>query len=188
MEPTKSVWASRFLGATFVLGAVGGVVVLLLTIASVLTSPEQPNYSFGPAPSAVVSVGGPAEWFIIGLISYSILGILGLLLSGLYYQHIEVTMAKPITGRRHFAAWIHLVAGGMGSAAASLVIAYRGYAAGAALLPTDKGGGGQSYTVVQHVILSPLETPIGALVGVALFGYFVGGIALVSAWRAARKI
>jgi hypothetical protein len=39
-----------------------------------------------------------------------------------------------------------------------------------------------------HVnILNPIVVPIASLMGIALLGYLVGGVALATAWIASRK-
>jgi len=66
-------------------------------------------------------------------------------------------------------------------------MAWGGFQAGAALLTPDIGGGGQNVGYVHANILNPIAAPIAALMGIALFGYLVGGIVLATAWVAARK-
>ena len=96
-------------------------------------------------------------------------------------------MGAPLTGWRNLGAGIHLVLGGLGSAGASLLMAWGGFQAGAALLTTDAGGGGQTVGYVHTNILNPIVVPIAGLMGIALLGYLVGGIVLATAWMTARK-
>ena len=123
----------------------------------------------------------------MGLLSYLLIGIGGIGFTALFYQHIEVTLRSPLAGWRNLGAWIHLVLGGLASAGASLLMAWGGFQAGAALLPPDAGGGGQNVGYVHTNILNPIVVPIAGLMGLALLGYLVGGIVLGSAWMAARK-
>jgi hypothetical protein len=187
MQPNRSLWAGRFIGATFLLGGVAWAIIGLLVLGNVLTGLNPPNYTLGPASSRIVAGGGAGTWFVMGLLSFLLIGIAGIGLSALFYNHVEATLGAPLTGWRHIAAWIHLVLGGIGASAASLVMAYGGFAAGAALLPTGQGGGGQDLVYVHTNILSPLVIPIAALMGVALLGYLVGGIGLMTGWLAAPR-
>src|SRR6266542_3458540 len=57
--------------------------------------------------------------------------------SALFYQHLEVTLGAVYTGWRNFVAWLHLVLGGVGASAGTLLMAYGGYMGGAALLPVS---------------------------------------------------
>jgi len=188
MEATRSVWAGRFIGLTFVLGGAAWLIIALLVLGNVLAG--MGNYALGPASSRIVAGGGAGTWFVVGLLSYLLIGIVGIGLSALFYQHLEVTMGAPLSGRRSIGAWIHLILGGIGAAAATLLMAWGGFQAGAALLPTSLGGGGHVGDIpyVHTNILEPIVVPLAALMGVALLGYLVGGIVLATAWMAARKI
>src|SRR5207247_7436549 len=108
-------------------------------------------------------------------------------ITAFFYQHIEGTMGSALVGGRNIGAWIHLTLGSLGSAGASLIMAWGGFQAGAALLTTDVGGGGQNVLYVHTNLLSPLAVPIGSLLGIALLGYLVGGIVLASGWMAAHR-
>src|SRR5947208_7137004 len=96
-------------------------------------------------------------------------------------------MGSALVGGRNIGAWIHLTLGSLGSAGASLIMAWGGFQAGAALLTTDVGGGGQNVLYVHTNILSPLAVPIAALMGIAQPGYLVGGIVLATGWMAAPR-
>lgn len=189
MYANRSPWAGRFTGAMFILGGVAWAVLALLVLGNVLAGTG--NYILGPASSRIVAGGGAGSWFTQGILAYGLVGIGGIGLTALLYQHVEGTLGSRLTGWRSGAAWVHLILGGIGAAAASLLMAWGGFQAGSALLPTNVGGGGQSgasgITFVHTNILEPIVIPIAALMGIALLGYLAGGIALASAWRAARK-
>lgn len=187
MEAMRSRWASRFIGVTFVLGGILWVVIAVLLLGNVLSGLTPPNYTLGPASSRIVAGGGAGTWFVMGLLAYGLVAVVGLALSALFYQHVEVSLGAPLTGWRGIAGGLHLFLGGLGAAATALVMAYGGYAAGAALLPTNQGGGGRDVAYVHTNILSPLALPIAVLMGIALLGYLIGGIGLSTAWLAARK-
>jgi hypothetical protein len=185
MEPNRSRWAGRFIGLTFVLGGVAWLVIAVLVLGNVLAG--MGNYALGPASSRIVAGGGAGSWFTQGLLAFMLVGIVGVGLSALFYEHVEVRLGSPFVGWRNAAAWIHLTLGGIGSAAAALLMMWGGFNGGAALLPRDQGGLGQNTTYVHVNILNPIVVPIAGLMGVALLGYLIGGIALSTAWMRARK-
>ena len=187
MTAAKSTWAIRFTTATFILGGIAWLVVAVLLLGNILAGLTPPNYLLGPASSRIVAGGGPGTWFVMGLLSYMLIGIAGLGLSALFYQQLEVTLEGPVRGWRTWAAWIHLVLGGAGAAAASLFMTYEGYLAGAAYLPTNVGGGGQTVGYIHTNFLGPATLPIAVLMGVALLGYLAGGIALGMTWLDTRR-
>src|SRR2546427_6170181 len=96
-------------------------------------------------------------------------------------------MGAPLTGWRNLGAGIHLVLGGLGSAGASLLMAWGGFQAGAALLTTDAGGGGQNVGDVHANILKPIVGPIARLMGIAPLRYLVGGVVLPTPLSAAPE-
>jgi len=185
MEAKRSPWGSRFIGATFILGGIAWLITAILVLGNILAGAG--NYALGPATSRIVAGAGPGSWFTMGLLAYLLIGILGIGMSALFYQHVESTLGAPLARWRNIAAWVHLLLGGIGAAAASLLMAYAGFQAGAAALGTNFGGGGYDTTYIHTNILSPVVVPIAALMGVALLGYFVGGIGLSTAWMKARK-
>ena len=185
MELTGSRWAGRFIGMTFALGGVAWVIFALLVLGNVLAG--MGNYALGPASSRIVAGGGAGSWFTMGILAYLIVAVGGTGFTAFFYQHIEGTMGSALVGGRKIGAWIHLTLGGLGSAGASLIMAWGGFQAGAALLTTDVGGGGQNVLYVHTNILSPLAVPIAALMGIALLGCLVGGIVLASGWMAAHR-
>ncbi len=191
MEEKRSPWAGRFIGLTFILGAVAWAIVGILVLGNVLAGSG--NYALGPASSRIVAGGGAGSWFTMGLLAYLVIGIVGIGMSALFYEHIEVALGSPLSGWKNIAAWIHLVLGGVGAAAAALLMSWGGFQAGAYLLAPSVGGGcdpanaGACVGYVHTNFLNPIVVPIAALMGVALLGYLAGGIALTTAWMAARK-
>ena len=185
METMRSPWAGRFIGLTFVLGGVAWAILTILVLGNVLAGLG--NFTLGPASSRIVAGGGAGSWFTMGILAYGLVAIGGLGLTALFYQHIEGGLGSSLAGWKSIGAGIHLLLGGLGSAGASLLMAWGGFQAGAALLTPDIGGGGQNVSYVHANILNPIAAPIAALMGIALFGYLVGGIVLATAWVAARK-
>ena len=142
-----------------------------------------------PAASRIVASGGAGNWMTVGLIGYALVGVLGIVVSALFYQYLEVTLKSPYQGWRNYAAWAHLLLGGGCASAAALLAAYGGYQAGAALLPASPPifGGGKDALYVHVNILGPLVVPIAALMGVSLLGFLVGGVGYVTAWWSAIR-
>src|SRR2546422_8425090 len=173
MWASRSGLASRFIGGTFILGGIAWAIIAALVLGNVLAGVG--NYTLGPASSRIVAGGGAGSWFTMGLLSYLLIGVAGIGMSALFYSHIEGTLGSPLTGWRNIAAWIHLIVGGIGAAGASVLMTWGGFQAGAALLPTDSGGGGQNVGYVHTNILNPIVVPLAALMGVALLGYLIGG-------------
>lgn len=193
MADQRSAWADRFTIATFVLGGIAWLVLGVLLLGNILAGLSPPSYALGPASSRIVAEGFAGTWFVMGLLSFLVIGIIGIGLSGTFYRYVESTLGQPLKGWQNIAAWIHLVVGGAAASAASLIMTYGGFQAGAAFLPTSSGGGGlnpengSDVFQVHTTILGPLVNPIVALIGVALLAYLAGGIGLAAAWFAARK-
>ncbi len=184
MQSNKSRWASRFIGATFVLGGIAWAIIAVLVLGNVLAGTG--NYTLGPASSRIVAGGGAGSWFTMGLLAYLLIGVAGIGMSALFYQHLEATLGSPLTGWRN-TAWIHLTVGGIAAAAASLLMTWGGFQAGAALLPVASGGGGRDTAYVHANILNPIVVPLAVLMGIALLGYLAGGVGLLSGWMATRR-
>lgn len=190
MTPNRSRWAGRFIGATFILGGVAWAIFAVLVLGNILAGTG--NFTLGPASSRIVAGGGAGSWFTMGILAYGLVGIMGTGLSALFYQHVEVNLASPLTGRKAAGAWVHLLAGSGGASAASLVMAWAGFWAGVASLPVNDRsgvyqGGWGTPDIVHSQILGPVSLPIAILMGIALLGYLVGGIVLTTTWMGARK-
>lgn len=193
MEAKRSVWAVRFIGATFIIGAVAWVVLAFLLLLNLLAGLEPPIFIVGPAPSRVVAGSGPGTWFVTGIFALLVVGVAGTALTSGFYKHLEEDLGYALAGWRSSFAWAHLLLGAIGSVAASLLMAFGGYRGGAALLPIEDGGDGldprdtASFTWIHVNILGPLALPIAILMAVAMLGYLLGGVALVTGWMASRK-
>src|SRR2546426_7898559 len=136
----RSRWAGRFIGLTFALGGVAWLIFTLLVLGNVLAGIG--NFPLGPASSRIVAGGGAGSWFTMGILSFLLVGIGGIGFTAFFYQAIEGTMGVPLTGWRNLGAGIHLVLGGLGSAGASLLMAWGGFPAGGGPPPPPPGGGG----------------------------------------------
>ncbi len=199
MEPNRSPWAGRFVGAAIIQGAFAFAILSVLIGISALQMNPSPgrivaggdicsvtitNQTAGTGTATCSSAG---MWFVVGMIGYGLVGVLGIAISALFYQYLEVTLGAAYSGWRNIAAWLHLVLGGVGSSAGTLLMAYGGYMGGAALLPVSAGGLGKNAFYVHTNILNPIAPYITALLAIALLGFLVGGIGYVTAWWSARK-
>src|SRR5437667_1561115 len=137
MGAYRSRWAGWVIGGTFILGGIAWAIIAGLVLGNVLAGVG--NYTLGPASSRIVAGGGAGSWFTMGLLSYLLIGVAGIGMSALFYNHVEATLGSPLTGWRNIAAWIHLIVGGIAAAAASLLMTWGGFRAGAALLPSSQG-------------------------------------------------
>ncbi len=189
----ESKWASRFMVAAIIQGAVAFAVLSVLVGMSA--------FQIGASPAKVVAGGdyctvtitnmssetgvatcsAAGTWFVVGMIGYGLVGVLGIAVSALFYQYLEATLGAPYAGWRNLTAWAHLLLGGVGASVATLLMAYGGYMGGAAL------NSGKNTLYVHTNILGPLSLPITALIGIALLGFFIGGVGYVTAWWAARR-
>jgi len=201
----QSKWAGRFVAAAIIQGVIAFVIMSVLVGISVLGGLGVGG--IGPSPGRIVAGGdscsvritnatagtgtatcsNASNWFIVGMIGYALVGVLGISVSALFYQYLESTLGAPYSGWRDITAWLHLVLGGGGSSAAALLAAYGGYLGGAALLPVGSGGLGQNPGYVHTNILNPLSLPITALMALGLLGFLLGGLGYVTAWWAVRK-
>src|SRR3989304_4428305 len=167
---TEGKWASRFLAAAVVQGAIGFVLASVLLYLAVLGRPAASRVVPGGGGG-----GGAGTGFVVGVTGYGLVGILAVAVSSLFYHHVESTLGFPYKGWRNYTAWAHLILGGGVGSAAALLTAYGGYVAGAAMQPASVGGGGQDFAYVHEFILGPLVVPIAALIGLSLLGFFIGG-------------
>jgi hypothetical protein len=176
----SSKWGVRFLGAAFVEGAIAWAVI------AVLVALNLPGL-YAPAPSRIVAGGGAGTWFVMGLLSYLLIGIPGLAISGLFYEYLETGRNATFQGVRNALAWTHLVLGGGFAAIASLVMMYYGFLAGIAAQSIQFGGWGWTNTQIHSDILGPVSLPIAIFMVLALVGYLAGGVAYFSGFLASRK-
>lgn len=184
MNANRSVWASRFIGMTFVLGGVAWAIFAVLVLGNILAGTG--NFTLGPASSRIVAGGGAGSWFTMGIFAYGLVAVIGTGLTSLFYQYVEVNMGSPIVGWRRFGAWAHLLGGCGAAAVASLIMSWSGFWAGVAALPRANGGW-ETPGIIHSQILGPVSLPIAIFMAIALLGYAIGGLTLTTAYMAARK-
>ena len=174
MAEAGSVWARRFIVAALVQGAIMFAVTMVLLVVDVIAfvSPKSGLTS----PESIIATGFAGTWFTVGYLGYLIVPVVGSGLSALFYHYIEVVMNRPFVGGRRYLAWAHLLLGNILLGAALGLLMYGGYFGGAAMVPVDLGGGGQSAEWVHANILGGLTAPISTLFLVGALGPLLGGI------------
>lgn len=182
MDDAGSVWARRFIWTALIQGTImfGLTMVLLVIDLVAFVSPSSGITS----PESVIATGSAGTWFTIGYLGYLIVPVVGSGLSALFYHYIEAVMHRPYSGSLHTLAWAHLILGNVAIGAALALLMYGGYFGGAAMVPVDLGGGGQSAEWVHANILGGLTTPISTLFLVGALGPLLGGIGFVRSFRA----
>lgn len=169
-QPKASVWASRFIIGAILMGLIAiGIFATMLV------------FQLTGAPVArALAAGGVSVWLLVGVVGL-LIATVATATSALFYQHIEVTMGKPIKGYQNILAWLHLSLMIVGAIAASMMLIYVGYVGGIGAVDVAMGGGGLNPGQV-HEIAAPYPEPIGYALGVASLGVILGGIGYVTAW------
>jgi putative flippase GtrA len=88
-----------------------------------------------PEFSRVIAFGSAGNWFTVGYLSYLIVGVMGVAVTALFYNHIENVLGKPYTGIADKLAWLHLILMNVGVIGATCFMMIGGYLGGAAMLP-----------------------------------------------------
>ncbi|MEM3032127.1 MAG: hypothetical protein QXK39_04355 [Nitrososphaerota archaeon] len=178
----KGKWASRFVAAAIVQGALATAVTLYLVIGQL---------SFlKPEVSRVIAFGSAGTWFTVGYTLYFVVGVLGVAVTALFYNHIENVLGKVYSGAANFLAWAHLILMNVGVVGATWMMMVAGYQGGAAMLPPEVGGlgwnAGQVHVNVFYGIPLGYPTWIAAFIMILAAGVLLGGLGYLMAWT--RKI
>ena len=174
-----SKWASRFIGAAIVQGAIATLITLYIVIGQI--------FFLRPEPSRVIAFGSAGMWFTMGYVTYLIVGVMGVAVTALFYHYIESVLGKPYTGIADKLAWAHLFLMNVGVLGASGLMMLGGYLGGAAMLPPEVGGRGwnpgQVHTNIFYGI--PLGYPLWITIFIVLLalGVFLGGLGYIIRWR-----
>jgi hypothetical protein len=175
LKGSQSKMAGYFIYAAIVQGGIAAVITFLGAFGSEIGL-------LPVAVSRVIAGGGPGSWFNMGYLVYLIVGVVGMAVTSLFYFYIETVQGKKFKGVTSALAWIHLALGNVGVAAASLMAMYGGYFAAVAIMPTTVGGLGGEPSAA-HEVLVNFADPIGIAIGLALLGFFAGGVAYLLAMQ-----
>ena len=173
---TESKWATRFVWAAIFQGA----------LASLLTL----SFVFGevgfvrPPVSLLINATVPGIWIALGYFAYLVVGVVGMAVTALFYQYLEVNLKSPYTGSARSLAWIHLVLSNVGVIGASGLVIYAGYVTGVATLPAALGGLAMSMADVEVMVLSQFLLPIAAFTSMTILGIILGGLGYVIVFKA----
>ncbi|MEM0381278.1 MAG: hypothetical protein QW580_01245 [Nitrososphaerota archaeon] len=174
-----SKWASRFIGAAIIQGAIATLITLYIVIGQI--------FFLRPEPSRVIAFGSAGMWFTMGYVTYLIVGVMGVAVTALFYHYIEAVLGKPYTGLSDKLAWAHIILMNIGVLGATGLMMLGGYLGGASMLPPDVGGKGwnpgQVHTNIFYGI--PMGYPFWITIFIVLLalGVILGGLGYVINWR-----
>ncbi len=175
----KTRWASRFIAAAIVQGALATGLTLYVVLGQL--------WFLRPEVSRVIAFGSAGTWFTVGYALYFIVGVLGVAVTALFYNHIENTLGKPYMGAANFLAWAHLILMNVGVVGATWLLMISGYQGGAAMLPPEVGGlgwnPGQVHTNIFYGIPLGYPTWIALFIIILAVGVLLGGLGYVLTWR-----
>ena len=171
-----SKMAGLFLYAAMVQGAIAAIITFLGAVGNQIGL-------LPVSPAHIIAGGSAGTWFVMGYLTYLIVGVVGMAVTSLFYFFIESVQGKPYTGAAKALSWIHLVLANIGVAGAALLAMWGGYWGGVAMSPTSIGGLGGTATDAHVLALGPVEYPIVAFLMLGIIGFFVGGIGYLLAMR-----
>ena len=168
--------AGRFLYAAIVQGAIAAFITFVSAIGDQIGL-------YPVAVARVIAGGEPGMWFVMGYLTYLIVGVIGMAVTSLFYFYIETVLGKGYSGAAKALAWMHLVLGNIGVAGAAILAMIGGYLGGAGMQPANSGGQGWTTYQVHIHVLSHLEYPITAFILIAVIAFTLGGIGYILATR-----
>jgi hypothetical protein len=172
---TESQWATRFVWAAIIQGA------LCVALTSFFVLGEIGFLS--PPISLLISATIPGVWVALGYFGYILIAVVGMAVTALFYQYLEVNLKSPYTGVARSLAWVHLILSNIGALGATWLIIYAGYLTGIATLPTSLSGMGLPLKEVESSVLASFLLPITAFAGVTMIGILLGGLGYILIYR-----
>jgi hypothetical protein len=176
---TESKWATRFVVAAIVQGALCTILTGFFVLGEI-------GY-LSPPVSLLISATIPGVWVALGYFAYLIVGVLGMAVTALFYQYLEVNLKSPYVGKDETLAWLHLVFSNIGIIGVSWLVIYAGYLTAIATLPAALGGGGLALKEVEISILGQFLLPIAVFASLTMVGILLGGLGYVLVYRAKPK-
>lgn len=171
-EMPQSKWASRFILAAIVQGAVAFVIIAALLTLSLAGVPV----------SRAIAAGGIATWLLVGFLGFLVVGVVAVAVTALFYDYIEVRMASPYKGWKNVLAWLHLVLMNVGALVAGVIMVWVGLWGGVALQPVSQGGWEWTTGQVHTNIAVWAPEPIAIFMALGALGILLGGIGFVTSW------
>ncbi|MGA2784138.1 MAG: hypothetical protein ABSF09_05515 [Candidatus Bathyarchaeia archaeon] len=177
---TESKWATRFVWAAIIQGA------LISMLTGILVLGEFGVFLRTPV-SSLISTTVPGIWIALGYFAYLVIGVVGMAVTALFYQYLEVNLKSPYTRHAKDLAWLHLVLSNVGIIGASWLVIYSGYVTGVATLSNSLGGLGRSMNEVAAIVHSQFLFPIAAFASLTILGIILGGLGYVLVYRERPK-
>jgi hypothetical protein len=107
---TESRWATRFVWAAIIHGILAAGIAVVGILAELL------NFN----PTILEAIEGRLGVFLVaGFLAYVTIGILGMAVSALFYQYLEVNLRAPYGPTENSLAWIHLLLANIGAVGAT---------------------------------------------------------------------
>jgi len=176
---TESKWATRFVWTAIIQGAIVSFLTLVLVMGEL--------GFLHPSVSLLINTTVPGIWIALGYFAYLIVGVVGMAVTALFYQYLEVNLKSPYTGSAKSLAWMHLILSNIGIIGATLTIIYAGYVTGVATLPTALGGLGMAISDVEAMVVSQYLPPIAAFAALTILGIMLGGLGYVMVYKQRPK-
>jgi len=173
---TESKWATRFVWAAISQGALSAALTAFLILGEL--------GFMNPPISLIISGSVLGVWIAIGYLGYLITGVVGMAVTALFYQYLEVNLKSLYKGAAKSIAWLHLTLSNLGVIGASWTVMYAGYLGGIAGLPPTLGGQGLSVQQIETLIRSDLLLPIVIFAGLSVLGIVFGGLGYILVYRA----
>jgi hypothetical protein len=176
---TESKWTTRFVWAAIVQGALSAAVTGFLILGEL--------GFMNPPISLIITGTVPGVWIAIGYLAYLVTGVVGMAVTALFYQYLEVNLKSLYKGAAKTIAWLHLILSNIGVIGASWTVMYAGYLGGIAGLPPAFGGQGLSVQQVETLIRADFLLPIVIFAGLSVLGIIFGGLGYILVYRARPK-
>ena len=170
-----SIWGNRFIIAAIIQGAIITGLTLLIVAIQLLFSSTINIIQF-----LSLSFEGPAKWFFLGYIFYMIL-VVAIAVTAVFYNHLEINMAKRIKGFGAVLAWIHLIGMNAGGTAITLTMIFAGLSGSGIFGVITSGGGASAVAKLtpNNAIMVQFIPPIAAFAGLLSIGVIAGGVTYI---------
>ncbi len=177
---TESKWATRFVWAAIIQGALISMLTGFLVLGEV-------GFFLRTPVSLLISATVPGIWIALGYFAYLVIGVVGMAVTALFYQYLEVNLKSPYTRHAERLAWLHLVLSNVGIIGASWLVIYSGYVTGVATLSNSLGGLGRPMNEVAAMVHNQFLFPIAVFASLTILGIILGGLGYVLVYKERPK-